>query len=96
MRKRSTRARLAPRSLSPRRDADRTWSWALARNAQGDVREVWLETLEGYSFTAAVAPHLVEAVFAEEPRGATTAVAAFGADFILRVRGTRFLTLPGR
>jgi len=78
------------------RGSDSTWSWALARNARGQQCEAWLETLEGYTFTAAVAPHIVEAVFTQQPRGATTAVAAFGTDFVLRLRQTRFLTLPGR
>jgi short subunit dehydrogenase-like uncharacterized protein len=78
------------------RNADSTWTWALARNPAGEQREVWLETLEGYSFTAAVAPPLVEAVLGSRLRGATTVTAAFGADFVLRLPRTRFLTLPGR
>lgn len=68
---------------------DRTLVWALARDRQGRTAEAWLETLEGYSFTAAVAPHIVEAVFATAQRGVSTVAAAFGPDFVLRVRGTR-------
>ena len=72
------------------RAADSTWAWALVRNRAGAQREAWLETLEGYSFTAAVAPHIVEAVTGSGLSGATTVVAAFGADFVLQVAGTRF------
>lgn len=89
------RKRVAGPDAQARND-DSTWAWALARNARGEQCEIWLETLEGYTFTAAVAPHLVEAVFRQEPRGATTAVAAFGTDFVLNLRRTRYLTLPGR
>ncbi len=76
------------------RHRDRTYTWALARNRRGEVREAWLETLEGYTFTAAVAPRIVEAVLASELTGATTVAAAFGPDFVLQLPRTwRYTTL---
>lgn len=78
------------------RSGESTWTWALVRNPAGEEREVWLETLEGYTFTAAAVPWIVEAVLGSGLKGATTAVAAFGADFVLQLPQTRYLTLPGR
>lgn len=78
------------------RAGDRTWAWARVADAAGRSAEAWLETCEGYTFTAAVAPWIVEAALASDRRGATTVAAAFGADFVLQVPGTRRLDrLPG-
>ncbi len=71
------------------RDRDRTQVWAMARNARGELAEAWLDTLEGYTFTGAVAPLVVEAALSSERRGATTVAAAFGPDFVLQLRRTR-------
>lgn len=78
------------------RDADSTWAWAMVRNPAGETREAWLETLEGYTFTAAVVPHIVEAVLDSGLSGATTVTAAFGPELVLNLPRTRYLTLPGR
>lgn len=71
------------------RAGDHTWAWARASNARGEAVEACLQTLEGYTFTGAVAPLVVEAALASGATGATTAARAFGADFILGVAGTR-------
>lgn len=89
------RKRVAGPDAAARR-ADRTWAWALARNHAGETREAWLETLEGYSFTGAVAPHIVEAVLGAGLTGATTVAAAFGPDFVLKLPRTyRYTELRG-
>ncbi len=65
-------------------------SSAWARATRGDGKEVtaWLETGEGYAFTASSVVSAVLATLESDPLGATTAAAAFGADFALRVPGT--------
>lgn len=73
------------------RDVDRTLAWAEVRNAAGEVRTGVLETLEGYTFTAAIAPRIVEALAARPLAGATTAVAAFGPELVLSLPRTRFI-----
>ncbi len=61
------------------------WARATSGNEQASV---WLETGEGYAFTASSVVHAVLATLASRPVGATTVAAAFGADFALRVPGT--------
>lgn len=89
--KRWTQAKLALHVKGPdetRRASDRTEAWAKATNRLGESVTATLETLEGYTFTAAVAPLLVEAVAATDAVGATTVAALFGPDFVLGLRDT--------
>ncbi len=65
--------------------------WARAENEQGEFAEAWLETLEGYDFTAKSGVRAVEKTLEVRPRGATTPARAFGADFVLEIEGTRRL-----
>lgn len=62
-----------------------------ATNAQGDFAEAWLETAEGYHYTALSAVRCVEQALDREVRGAHTPATAFGADFALDIPGTRRL-----
>jgi short subunit dehydrogenase-like uncharacterized protein len=85
----------------PSRPAHSYRSSAWARATAGDSQvTAWLETGEGYAFTAVA---VVEAVLATlagtpagAPAGATTVAAAFGGDFALRVPSTtiRLLDAP--
>lgn len=89
--KRWTQSKLAHHVKGPdeaRRASERTEAWATATNGRGESVTATLETLEGYTFTAAVAPLLVEAVASSEAVGATTVAALFGPDFVLGVRNT--------
>ncbi len=69
----------------------RSFVWARAEDAQGKSAEAWLETLEGYAFTAAAAVRAVEQTLALSPSGALTPSRAFGADFVLQIPETRRL-----
>lgn len=78
-----------------RRLRDRCFFYACARNADGKASEAWLETIEGYAFTAQAAVLAVERVLDENPVGALTPSLAFGADFVLSIPGSaRFDSLP--
>jgi short subunit dehydrogenase-like uncharacterized protein len=76
----------------------RSSAWARATDASGRQATAWLETGEGYSFTASVVVSAVLATLASKPVGATTVAAAFGGDFALRVPGTtvRLLDAPSQ
>lgn len=71
-----------------RRGSERSYFYACARNAGGRTVEGWLETAEGYGFTAKAAVLAVERTLAESPAGALTPSLAFGADFVLSVPGS--------
>ncbi|MGA9524467.1 MAG: saccharopine dehydrogenase NADP-binding domain-containing protein [Myxococcaceae bacterium] len=71
------------------REAGRSRVWARAENDRGEFAEAWLETLEGYDFTARSGIRAVEKTLELRPRGATTPARAFGADFVLEIEGTR-------
>lgn len=59
-----------------------------ASDDAGNSKEAWLETLEGYLFTAKSSLLSVEAVLRSRPVGALTPSLAFGKDFIMQVPGT--------
>ncbi len=63
--------------------------WARATNQKGDQAQAWLETVEGYRFTAVAGVRCVERIFAERPQGALTPALAFGPDFVLDIPGTK-------
>jgi short subunit dehydrogenase-like uncharacterized protein len=73
------------------RAAGKSWIWARASDGRGAEAQAWLETLEGYTFTAIAAIRAVERVLADKPTGALTPALAFGKDFVLDVEGTRRL-----
>jgi hypothetical protein len=61
----------------------------VARDADGREVTAWLETGEGYAFTAHSAVRAVEAVLADPVPGAHSPGALLGADFPLDIPGTR-------
>jgi short subunit dehydrogenase-like uncharacterized protein len=64
--------------------------WGRVENASGVSRESWLETQEGYSFTALAAVASVERVLAGGvAHGFQTPARAFGPDFVLELEGVR-------
>lgn len=67
----------------------RSYTWARATGADGRTATAWLTTGEGYAFTASSTVNAVEAVIAGITPGAHSSGQAFGADFALRVPGTR-------
>lgn len=67
----------------------RSWLWAQALDHHGKVAEAWLETGEGYDFTASASIHAMERVLNQGLSGAMTSATAFGADFVLQVAGVR-------
>lgn len=67
----------------------RSWLWAHATDRFGNAAEAWLETGEGYAFTASVSIHAVKWVLSHRPIGTNVPVAEFGADFVLKVKGVR-------
>ena len=66
-----------------------SYLWAQAMNDNGEKKEAWLETMEGYRFTSISGIKAVEKVFELEPRGALTPALAFGSDFILEFPETK-------
>jgi short subunit dehydrogenase-like uncharacterized protein len=73
----------------------RSHLWARAMNEKGDEAQAWLETLEGYCFTAVAGVRCVERIFQGRPQGTLTPALAFGADFVLEIPGTqRYDRLP--
>ena len=71
------------------RSRSRALVWARAAREDGTHAQAWLETQDGYDFTALAALHAVERVL-EHPRpGAQTPARAFGADFVLSIEGTK-------
>ena len=77
------------------RERGRSFVWARAETAAGEVSEAWLDTLEGYAFTAVSGVRIVEKVLERGGEGALTPALAFGPDFVLEIPGTRrFDSLP--
>ncbi len=68
--------------------------WARAVNARGDSREAWLDTPDGYAFTAEAVVLGLERLLHSPVFGALTPALAFGADFVLAVSGTRRYESP--
>jgi short subunit dehydrogenase-like uncharacterized protein len=77
------------------RARSRAYLWARASSSEGESREAWLETADGYAFTAESAVLSLERLAALGPVGALTPASAFGADFVLEVGGSvRYEQLP--
>jgi short subunit dehydrogenase-like uncharacterized protein len=82
---------LASRVLGPderERGEGRAYLWARAATRDGHATEAWLETRDGYAFTAESALLALEAWARTRPAGALTPALAFGADFVLNVSGS--------
>lgn len=78
------------------RRSGRSYVYVRATSDSGEHAEAWLETLEGYTFTAIASVLAVEKTLAGSLRGAVTPARAFGSDFVLEIPGTRRLdALPG-
>lgn len=78
------------------RRAGRAYLWARASSGNGLEREAWLDTVDGYAFTAESAVLALEKLAEQRPIGALTPAGAFGADFVLEVGGSvRRERLPG-
>jgi short subunit dehydrogenase-like uncharacterized protein len=77
------------------RSEGRGYFWARASSRDGLAQEAWLETAEGYAFTAESAVQALEALERSPCAGALTPATAFGTDFVLRLRGSvRYEHLP--
>lgn len=77
------------------REKGRAALWARASDEKGNAAEGWLETAEPYLFTAMAAVRCAEEVLKKLPTegcsGACTPAGAFGADFVLKIPGTKRL-----
>jgi short subunit dehydrogenase-like uncharacterized protein len=60
-----------------------------ATDSEGNYKEAWLETLEGYLFTVKSSLLSVENVLSSRPTGALTPSLAFGKDFIMQIPNTK-------
>lgn len=69
----------------------RSYVYVKVSSAAGKSREAWLETIEGYVFTAKSALLCVREVIEKSPKGFKTPSVAFGYDLVLRIPGTRIL-----
>lgn len=69
--------------------SQRSQGWARVTDRNGNAVEAWLETGEGYAFTAAASVLAVEWVLSRQPSGVLTA-AAFGSDFALQIEGVHW------
>ena len=70
------------------RQTVRTHVYVRATAADGRIAEAWLESKEGYAFTADAAVLSVERVLDGNYSGAHTPAGAFGADFVLDIPTT--------
>lgn len=73
------------------RETGRSMLWARAADKKGNVKEAWLDTVEGYRLTAEGGVLAVEKILEKGVVGATTPALAFGADFVLEIKTTRRL-----
>ena len=71
------------------RAAGRSLLWARAENAAGGSAEAWMETAEGYHFTALAAVECARRVLDARRIGALTPAGAFGPELALAIAGTR-------
>jgi short subunit dehydrogenase-like uncharacterized protein len=73
----------------------RSYVYVKVSSAAGKSREAWLETIEGYVFTAKSALLCVKEVIEKSPKGFKTPSVAFGYDLVLRIPETRILDSIG-
>jgi short subunit dehydrogenase-like uncharacterized protein len=67
----------------------RSYIWAYVANQKGDSAQAWLETMEGYRFTAVASVRCIEKILQQNIRGCLTPALAFGKDFILELPETK-------
>jgi len=79
----------------PTRESARSYLYAQVRNARGETRQAWLDTLEPYQFTIVAAPLVVERILDSPIKGANTPALALGADFVLEIPSTHRDSLSG-
>jgi short subunit dehydrogenase-like uncharacterized protein len=70
------------------RSAGRAYLWARASAGNGQAREAWLDTVDGYALTAESSVLALEKIAEQRPVGALTPAQAFGADFVLEIGGS--------
>ncbi|MEK7486604.1 MAG: saccharopine dehydrogenase NADP-binding domain-containing protein [Planctomycetota bacterium] len=70
------------------RQKARSYIWAQATNASGQSAQVWIETVEGYWFTAMSGVRCVEKLLTQQYQGVLTPALAFGKDFVLEIEGS--------
>jgi short subunit dehydrogenase-like uncharacterized protein len=70
------------------RRGGRAYLWARASAGNGQAREAWLDTVDGYALTAESAVLALEKIAERRPVGALTPAQAFGPDFVLEVGGS--------
>jgi short subunit dehydrogenase-like uncharacterized protein len=73
----------------PRARVYSSLAWARATSRDGRTATAWLDTGEGYAFSASSAVSAVEKVLAGTEPGAWTPSQAFGVDFAFGIPGTR-------
>lgn len=73
-----------------------SYAWVKVSNSQGKELELWLETGEGYEYTARSSLKAVERVFEMRPKGALTPAQAFEPDFAEKIEGVSKTVSPVR
>ncbi|MFQ5398931.1 MAG: saccharopine dehydrogenase family protein [Anaerolineae bacterium] len=71
------------------RELARSYVWARVEDDSGHSVEAWLDTTEGYRFTAVAGVRSVEKLLELRPAGAFTPAQLFGPDFVLEIETTR-------
>jgi short subunit dehydrogenase-like uncharacterized protein len=66
-----------------------SYIWAHVKNEKGEEAQAWLETMEGYRFTAVAGVRCIEKILEKNPKGSLTPALAFGKDFILELPETK-------
>jgi short subunit dehydrogenase-like uncharacterized protein len=74
----------------------RSYAWARATDADGSTASSWLTAGEGFAFTATSTVNAVLGVLGRPLADVATVAAVLGADFALRVPGTRIDALDER
>lgn len=77
------------------RETGRAHLWACATDRQGNRRQAWMRTIDGYRFTTLSAIAAVRRLCSSDQSGAMTPAQAFGPDFVMDIPGSiRLDTLP--
>jgi short subunit dehydrogenase-like uncharacterized protein len=95
----AARTRLLRGMPDSRRRAEhvyRSYAWARATDADGSTVESWLETGEGYAFSASAAVSAVQGVLANPLATVATIATVLGTDFALSIEGTTIAALDDK
>ncbi len=68
-----------------------SYGWVRVSNSEGKQVELWLETGEGYEFTAISSVKAVERVLEWQPKGTLAPAQVFETDFALQIEGVRLI-----